>query len=164
MKRRTKLLLGLLAVLVIIQFFRPSKNNGAPGNNGIDKAVTVSPEVAAILKTSCYDCHSNTTVYPWYAEIQPVGWWLQHHVNEGKEELNFDAFAGYRARRQYHKLEEISEQVEEGEMPLSSYTLIHGNAKLSTQQQQLLKDWVKAARAEMEAKFPADSLKMPKRN
>ena len=163
MKRRTKILLGLLAVLVIIQFFRPTKNNGAAGNNGIDKAVTVSPEVAAILKTSCNDCHSNSTVYPWYAEVQPVGWWLQHHVNEGKEELNFDEFASYSPRRQYHKLEEIGEQVEEGEMPLSSYTIIHGNAKLSTEQKQTLTDWVKAARGEMEQRYPADSLKMKRR-
>lgn len=165
MKRRTKILLGLLAVLVIIQFIRPAKNNGATnaGNGPLSETVTMTPEVSAILKTSCYDCHSNKTAYPWYAEVQPVGWWLQDHVNEGKEELNFDEFAAYSPRRQYRKLEEIGDQVKEGEMPLSSYTLIHGNAKLSAEQQQTLTDWVKMARGEMEAKFPADSLKMKKR-
>src|SRR4051812_6460773 len=93
-----RILLLLLAVLVIIQFFQPEKNenNDMTGqSNDISSAMLVPDTVQAMLERSCYDCHSNNTKYPWYAEVQPVGWWLSHHVNEGKKELNFDEFATY---------------------------------------------------------------------
>jgi hypothetical protein len=150
-----------LAALVIIQFFRPEKNLGATGNaspNYIAKNLTLPSNVETVLQTSCYDCHSNQTQYPWYANFQPVAWWLADHVNEGKKELNFDEFAKYSLRRQYHKLEEVAEQVEHDEMPLQSYTIVHGDAKLSPDQQKLLIDWSASARKQMEQTYPMDSL------
>ena len=151
----------LFAALMIIQFFSPEKNtrpDNAATDNSIEKVLAVPSEVQSILQTSCYDCHSNDTEYPWYAEVQPVGWWLNHHIKEGKAELNFDEFATYSLRRQYKKLEEINEEVKEGEMPLNSYTLMHKNARLSETQKLAIAGWVAASLDIMKSRYPADSL------
>ena len=102
-----------------------------------------SAVVKNVLKKACNDCHSNYTNYPWYCRIQPVGWWIQHHVNEGKHHLNFSDFASYTQKRQVHKLNDMAEVMEEGEMPLSSYTLIHKEAKLTDAENKLLAEWAK---------------------
>jgi hypothetical protein len=91
-------------------------------------------------------------VYPWYANIQPVTWWLQDHVNEGKSELNFNEFASYKEKRQRKKLEEIIEQVKDNEMPLQSYTIIHKNAVLNADQKATLKKWCEESLALLPAK------------
>jgi hypothetical protein len=156
-----KVLLGLLVILVIIQFIHPKKNSSTPQAmlvNDIGKKYIVPESVQEILKTSCYDCHSNNTMYPWYSKIQPVDWWLANHVNEGKGEVNFSEFATYGIGRQYKKLEEIMEQVKEDEMPLSSYTLIHKNAILSPEKKKVLTTWAAALRDSIKANTPADSL------
>jgi hypothetical protein len=149
----------LLLAFIVIQFFRPAKNKAEGiSNNDISKIYTVPADVQSILKTSCYDCHSNNTVYPWYAEIQPAAWWLADHVKEGKKELNFSEFASYRIGRQYRKLEEINKEVKERERPLESYLWIHKNSKLSDQQKLTLANWVTAVRDTIKANYPADSL------
>jgi hypothetical protein len=159
----------LLAAFIIIQFFQPGKNNQSIDMSyDISTVVTVPENVHSILKASCYDCHSNNTNYPWYANIQPVGWWLKDHIDEGKSHLNFQEFAlveprpnseyNTKEKRQDHKLEEVSETVDSGEMPLESYTVIHGDAKLSADQKKVLLNWVTTARAEIQkAIVPADS-------
>lgn len=159
-KRRKPLALFLLAMLIVIQFFRPAKNLSlnTDTNNDISKTYHVPIDVQKILQTSCYDCHSNNTKYPWYSTIQPVGWWLANHIQEGKKELNFSEFESYRVRRQYKKLEEIIDQVKDDEMPLSSYTLIHRNAILTKDQKLRIADWAVAARDSIKANYPADSL------
>jgi hypothetical protein len=160
-----KILLVLLAAFIVIQFFRPVKNintSAAATTNDISKVFSVPDNVHSILKTSCYDCHSNNTYYPWYAAIQPAAWWLQDHVDEGKKEVNFDEFATYSPRRQFKKFEEIIKQVKEEEMPLSSYTLIHRNAILNKEQSTTLTTWATAQQDSMKAKYPADSLKRKK--
>lgn len=152
----------VLVVLVIIQFIQPEKNihpTADTTKNDIAGVLKMQPDVQTILKTSCYDCHSNNTVYPWYSNIQPAAWWLNDHVQEGKKELNFNEFATYAPRRQYKKLEEIIEQVREGEMPLSSYTIIHRNAVLNSNQIDALSAWARNSLQNMEAIYPADSLK-----
>ena len=159
---KKKIAYTLLAALVIIQFFRPAKNINAAESataNDISKVFAVPENVQSILKTSCYDCHSNNTYYPWYNNIQPVAWWLNHHVEEGRGELNFNEFATYTARRQYKKMEEVIDQVKEDEMPLSSYSIIHKDAKLNPDQKLALSSWADAARKDMESKYPPDSLK-----
>jgi len=145
--------------LVIIQFIRPERNV-ADGNstNDISATFDVPQDVQQILRTSCFDCHSNATMYPWYAEVQPIGWWLNSHIQEARRELNFSEFAGYRPRRQFIKLQQIAEQVSEDEMPLPSYLIIHTNAKLSTQQRERLVAWTTVLRDSMKAAYPADSL------
>jgi hypothetical protein len=165
MKRFFKrFLVLLLLVFIIIQFFRPAKNKSKEiSSNDITTKYTVPQDVQAILKTSCYDCHSNNTYYPWYNNIQPVAWWLKNHIDEGKRELDFSEFAAYRIGRQYKKLEEINKEVKEGEMPLESYTLIHGDAKLNQQQKLILANWVTSLRDSIKAQYPEDSLKRPQR-
>ncbi|MGB0390561.1 MAG: heme-binding domain-containing protein, partial [Salibacteraceae bacterium] len=106
-------------------------------------ATNAPNDVASILKTSCYDCHSNETNYPWYSNIAPVSWWVKDHIKEGREELNFSAWGTFTEKRKAKKLHEIEEEVEEGEMPLSSYTITHSNASLSKEQKEVLITWVK---------------------
>ncbi len=140
----------LLAALVIIQFFRPARNiSTAKSPNDISNKYAVPASVQEILNTSCNDCHSNNTVYPWYANIQPVAWWLADHVNEGKRELNFSEFITYSPKKAHHKLEEVIEQTKEGEMPLQSYTIIHQNAKLSDAQKLEIATWADGLRKEI---------------
>lgn len=154
-----RLLLLLLLAFIVIQFFRPAKNKAASiSKNDISTLYAVPADVQTILKTSCYDCHSNNTVYPWYAEVQPVAWWLNEHIVDGKKDLNFSEFASYRLRRQYRKLEEINELVKENEMPLESYLWVHKDAKLNEQQKLTLANWVAAVRDTLKARYPIDSL------
>jgi len=154
-----KILIALLIALVIIQFFHPAKNKHAVlPDHSIAALYPVPPAIKEILAVSCNDCHSNNTVYPWYSKLQPVDWWLNDHVKDGKSELNFDEFATYNLRRQYHKLEEVIDQVKKGEMPLNSYTWIHKDAILSAAQQQEITAWANGIRTSMEGKYPMDSL------
>lgn len=138
-----KIIFGLIVLLVLIQFIRIDKTN-PPVNKSIDFITLTkpSPEVQGILLTSCYDCHSNETTYPWYTNVAPLSWWLKHHINEGREHLNFSEWGNYPEKRQQHKLEECVEEVNEGEMPLSSYTITHKDAILSPAQQEALSAWM----------------------
>ena len=104
------------------------------------------------------DCHSNNPRYPWYAKVQPVDWWLTHHVNNGKKELNLDEYTNRSLRYQYHKMEEVAEQVKNGNMPLNSYTWMHKGAILSEQEKTTLINWAESIQNEMKAKYPPDSL------
>lgn len=144
--------LGIGIILLVIQFIPMTHNNGSiNGSNDISQVVEVQEEVNSILNTSCMDCHSNHTNYPWYSKIQPIGFWLNHHVDEGIRELNFSEFASYTKKRQLHKLEETIEMLEEKEMPLSSYTLIHKEAKLSDAQTAILIEWARQSRSTIAA-------------
>jgi Haem-binding domain len=150
---KKKILLTLLAIVIIIQFIRPAKNKSSEiSANDISKHYTVPANVDAIFKRSCNDCHTNNTTYPWYTNIQPVGWWMQYHVNEGKGHFNLSEFAGYPAKRQHHKLEETIEMIKEGEMPLNSYLWIHGNATLSKEDQDILVNWADGLMKEIATK------------
>jgi len=147
MRRTKKWLLILLVALILIQFVQPARNhNGQVLQTDITRVFTVPPKVKVILAAACYDCHSNNTRYPWYASIQPGGWWLAHHINEGKEELNFSEFGSYTHRRQISKLRAIENSIKDGSMPLSSYTLMHKNARLTTEEKALVIDWLKLTR------------------
>jgi hypothetical protein len=155
-------LIILVIVFIAIQFIRPEKNTGEEiAQNQIAAKHAVPENVQQILKISCYDCHSNTTRYPWYWNVQPGAWILSNHFNEGKRELNFSVFSTYPAYRRYRKFNEIGEQVKEGEMPLASYTLIHRDAVLTSDQKLTLENWAAASMQEMEKQYPADSLKRP---
>ncbi len=162
MKRLLKMLFFVVLIaFVLIQFYPKSNNNISTTSSGneIEKIHAVPNEVMNILKTSCYDCHSNNTFYPWYANLQPVSMWLSNHVEEGKDELNFSEFGSYSLRRQYKKLKEMDEQITEDEMPLESYTLIHKKASLDKDQKELISGWVRALRDSFKTNYPEDSLK-----
>lgn len=142
MSRTKKILLAILIVFIVMQFIRPAKNSSSSVQQAdMITQFNVPANVAGILKKSCYDCHSNNTQYPWYANIQLVGWLLAQHVEDGKEELNFNEFTGYSQRRQLSKLKAIGNSVKDGTMPLSSYTFIHADAKLLNGQKQLIIKW-----------------------
>ncbi len=159
MKILKKILIGLLIVFVAIQFFQPTKNKEANiTEQHVYNVYNTPNEVKVILDKACNDCHSNNTKYPWYASIQPAAWWLNDHVQDGKKHLNFSIYESYNLRRQYHKMEEVIDEVKEGEMPLNSYTWIHRNAKLSTEEKTRLTNWAQSIMDTMKAKYPIDSL------
>ena len=142
-----KIVILLPVVLVAIQFIQPAHNkSGQVMQMDISKVFLIPPLVDTLLKTSCYDCHSNNTEYPWYANLQPVGWILNRHIQGGKIELNFSNFGSYSIRRQESKLKSIASQVNNGVMPPSSYTWMHKNAKLSKENTALIIDWANKAK------------------
>ncbi len=137
-----RVLIILVAILVIIQFIRPEKNiSTAVSANDITGHYPVPENVVSILKLSCYDCHSNNTIYPWYFNIQPIAWWMKDHIDEGKKELNFSEFASYAPKKQAHKLHAIIEEIKKDQMPLDSYLWIHKNAKLNDAQKISVTNW-----------------------
>lgn len=137
-----KILFVLIAILLGIQFFRPEKNiSSGASADAIQTVFTVPDDVQTVLNKACRDCHSNQSTYPWYFSIQPVAWWIDHHIDEGKSELNFDAFATYSPKKQHHKMEEIVEQVKSEEMPLQSYTWTHRDARLTMEERVVLTNW-----------------------
>ncbi|RXP54804.1 hypothetical protein EC396_08810 [Lutibacter sp. HS1-25] len=135
MKTIKKIMFVGMIVFVGIQLV-PTKRNQSSDilETDFNKVFKVSNNVQSIIKNSCYDCHSNNTNYPWYNKIQPVSWFLEKHVTEGKKELNFSEFGNYSTRKQKSKLKSMINQIRDDEMPLSSYKLIHQNAKLSKMQ------------------------------
>lgn len=142
-----KLILLIGIGLVLIQFFQPDKNISVQASeNAIEKKYNVPINISSLLKTSCYDCHSNNTNYPWYNNVQPVAWWLNKHIKDGKRHLNFDEFNTYSAEKKKKKLAEIIETIEKKEMPLSSYTVIHSDARLTLKQQKEICDWANTLR------------------
>ena len=154
-----RILIALLIIFIAIQFIRPAKNRSEGiSANDISTKYPVPDSVQAILKVACYDCHSNNTKYPWYAEIQPVAWWLNNHIKDGKSGLNFSEFTSYRIKKQFHRLDDINKQVKKNEMPLSSYTLIHTDAKLTEGQKLAIAAWATSIRDSIKAHYPPDSL------
>ncbi|MFA6276456.1 MAG: heme-binding domain-containing protein [Pedobacter sp.] len=148
-----KIVYTLLALLIVIQLFRPTKNIAtAEQTQSIDRAYIVPQNVTGILKKACYDCHSNTTIYPWYVNIQPVAWWMDDHIKEGKSKLNFSEFGAYALKKQDHKLEEVTEQIVD-EMPLKSYKIVHSEAKLTPEEKKVLTDWANGVRKEIQNKM-----------
>ncbi len=142
-----KILLVLLVAFIVAQFFGPEKNEGDIASLNDFFADTNPPEnVKAILKESCFDCHSSVTRYPWYNSITPVNYWLADHIEHGKKHFNVSKWKGSSIKRKDHKFEELVEMVEEKEMPLPSYTWTHGEAKLTDEQIEAVVTWAKQVR------------------
>ena len=138
-----KIALVLLIVFIAIQFIQPAHNNSDQVlPTDFAKIYVVPDSVRSILQNACYDCHSNNTRYPWYSNIQPMAWMMARHIKGGKEKLNFSDFGSNTIRKQVSKLKEIINQVKDGEMPLSSYKLMHKNARLSQADKTLIMDWM----------------------
>lgn len=148
MKILKKTAILLLVVFIGMQFFRPDKNVTVAPNYvaAFELETNPSSDVEELLKTTCYDCHSDNTVYPWYSNIAPISYWMDEHIEHGKGELNFSDWASYSAKKKDHKLEELVEEVEEGEMPLKEYTWTHSEARFTDEQRQLLITWAKETR------------------
>ena len=147
MNLKKKIGLGLLIGFVSIQFIQPTRNNsGLFLPSDISNTVVVPNEVSNILKNSCFDCHSNNTRYPWYSFIQPGAWWMDSHIRKGKVNLNFSEFGSYSNRKQQSKLQAIANSIKDETMPISFYTLLHKNAKLSPDDKLVLLGWVKTTK------------------
>ena len=155
MKRILKYILLLaLAALVVIQFIRPDKNKGGYESIAAFEADTKpTKEISEILQTNCYDCHSAETRYPWYAEIAPVSYWLADHIKHGKGKFNVSKWGTYSVKKRDHKLDELIEMIEKEEMPLDSYTWLHGD--LSEGQSQLLVRWAQLVRLQYDVELRA---------
>jgi hypothetical protein len=142
MSRTKKILFAILIILVCIQFIRPARNqSGQVLATDVSNVVPLPGEVQAIFEAACYDCHSNNTRYPWYHNVQPIAWMLNNHIQRGKKELNLSEFGSYSSRRRESKLKSIASQVRDGEMPLTSYSLMHKDARLTKDQKALLINW-----------------------
>lgn len=138
------IVITLLVAFVGIQFIPTERNQSDLVPETDFLVVNNTPEnISKLVQVSCYDCHSNNTKYPWYNEIQPAAWFLEDHIKEGKEELNFSEWDSLSIRRKNSKLNSIISQIRDDEMPLYSYTLIHGDAVLSESEKKLVIDYMK---------------------
>ena len=139
---KKKILIAAPILLIVIQFFRIEQIN-PPIQIEKDFINITKPDgkISEMLKNACYDCHSNETKYPWYSNVAPISWLVADHRNDGRKHLNFSVWADYSQKRKDHKLEECIEMVQEGEMPMDSYTWFHPESKLTDNQKQYLLEW-----------------------
>ena len=151
---KKKFLAAAVLLLLGLQFVRPEKNVSSALHEPDDITALhpTPPEVKAILARACYDCHSDTTRYPWYAEVQPVGWWLAQHVHDGKRHLNFSQFGKYDAKRATRKMNQLVDETREHEMPLASYRLMHRDAQLFDADLAALEAWAQGVREHLAEK------------
>lgn len=163
---KLKIFSALVLIVVCIQFIHNNTNTSNDNTHAIWNKYPTSEAVQSKLKTACLDCHSNKTEYPWYADIQPIEFWLSLHVKDGKKHLNYSDFTSRPIARQYHKLEETIEMINEAEMPLKSYTFmgLHSDAKLSEEDKTMIKNWAQSIMDTMKAHYPADSFIIKKKH
>lgn len=138
-KHKKKIYLALIVILVGIQFIRIDKT--APESDPALDFFTINSadaKTAEMVKSACYDCHSNETAYPWYTNVAPLSWWIKGHINGGRQNMNLSEWGSYDAEKQAHKLEEIIEEIKHEHMPLGSYTWLHSEAKLSQEDREML--------------------------
>jgi len=131
----------LAGVFIILQFFQPEKNISGTGDYHILKVEKLPEDISKLLQNSCFDCHSNQTQYPWYDHIAPASWLVAHHIREGKKQLNLSEWGNKDLADKLGILGQIQEEVKAGSMPLSSYTMIHRDAKLTKEQVDELVAW-----------------------
>ena len=146
MKKVLKIILAIVLFIFIgMQFYQPALNvdKGQVYTTDFTQAYKMPVQVKAMFQTSCYDCHSNNTKYVWYDYVQPARALVENHIKNAKEDLNFNEWGTYSNRKQERLLNSIKEQIETKQMPLSSYTLMHTDAKLNDEQIKTLTDWLK---------------------
>jgi hypothetical protein len=137
-----RIVVGLALVFAALQLVRPDRTNPtATIGQSVQATATVPPEVDAVLKRSCYDCHSSETRWPWYSHVAPMAWGVANHVKEGRAELNFSEWGGYPARKRIAILEKMCDEVREGRMPLKQYLWLHRDASLSEADWKSVCDW-----------------------
>tara|TARA_R110001606_G_scaffold147495_1_gene287413 strand:+ start:3834 stop:4307 length:474 start_codon:yes stop_codon:yes gene_type:complete len=154
MKKLKKIGWAVLFILLIAQFFGPEKNEGdVTSLTAFIEETNPPEEIQKIMKSSCFDCHSNSTRYPWYNSITPVNYWLADHIKEGSKHLNFSKWSEYSLKKKEHKMEELYEEVEKKNMPLNSYTWTHSEANLTDTQVKLMVDWAKGVQSNYAAQL-----------
>ncbi len=135
----------IIVILIVCQFFPIDKTN--PEVDSTKDFLTMEnppTEVKQLIKTACYDCHSNETQYPWYTNVAPISWWIKKHIDNGRKKLNYSNWGDYEADKKQHKLKESAEEIHEKQMPLLSYFVMHPEAKLDDTQRQMIVDWIKS--------------------
>ena len=150
-----KILIALAALVVVIQLVPqsvfPTTNPPVNPVNAVESSAhALTPSVTSILERSCYDCHSNRTVWPWYSKVAPVAWLVSNDATEGRGELNFSDWGQYNPKKTSHKLQEICEHVEQNEMPLWYYKPMHPGSKLSAADKSVVCAWTRAESALIE--------------
>jgi len=136
---------SFFGIIILMQAYpveRPAVSMDNP--NDLIKSAEVPGDVAQLLRSACYDCHSNETVYPWYSYVAPVKWLVYRDTEEGRKELNFSDWGAMKKMDQATALDDISSEVEEGDMPMKIYPLMHPDAKLSDEDRQKIMDWADA--------------------
>jgi len=152
-----KTLIVLLIAFIVIQFFRPEKNlSAAVTADDITVLYPMPDSVQQVLAKACYDCHSNNTRYPWYFNIQPAAWFMADHVVDGKKELNFSEFGKRPLAKRAKKLKKLAKEVQEGGMPLDSYTWIHRDAVLTEAEKNTIINWANNLSQQISAQVPAN--------
>jgi hypothetical protein len=142
MRLAKKILLLSVILFIAIQFIRPDRNQSTQVlSTDISQVVTIPDTVLTVLKNACFDCHSNNTEYPWYSNVQPMGWLMAYHIKQAKGQLNFSEFGSYSQRRQVSKLDGIANSIKDDIMPLKSYKIMHKSAQLSADEKSLLINW-----------------------
>lgn len=135
-------IIAILVVFILIQFFRIDKTNPEVNPEKDYLSISQAPaDVSEILKSSCYDCHSNETIYPWYSNLAPISWMLKSHIVEARDNMNFSLWADLSEASKIGVQENCLYEIEDNEMPLKSYTLIHRKAKLSDAEKEILINW-----------------------
>ena len=150
MKKFLKIILFVLLVgFIVIQFFQPEKTNEEITELHFFNQLEVPEEIQVLLTNSCLDCHSSQTRYLWYHHVSPVSWFINDHIIEGREELNLSDWKNLSVLDQISALDEMCEEVENGNMPLKPYLLLHPDAKLSEEEKEMLCEWVKELSEEL---------------
>jgi hypothetical protein len=137
-----RIVIGLAIVFAGMQFLRPDRTN-PPVNAGqsVQATAQVPTEVGAVLRRSCFDCHSSETRWPWYSGVVPMAWGVANHVEEGRAKFSFSDWGTYPPRKRVAILEKICDEVREGRMPLREYLWLHRDATLSEADWKSVCDW-----------------------
>ena len=134
----------LTLIFAVLQFTSPSRTNPPFDEKQTLQAITNVPsDVSAVFARSCNDCHSNQTNWLWYTHVAPASWFTVGHVNDGRAELNFSEWGSYGERMKGSRLSAICAHIEQGSMPLPSYTLLHRDAPLSPDEVKMICEWTK---------------------
>ena len=130
-------LLIMLAIVLLMQLIQVEKSNPT-----LDPSLEIkAPEnIQTMLKAACYDCHANTTVWPWYANIAPASWIIQDHVVQGRKALDFTAWESYNEEEKKEHMKDIYRTVYAA-MPLASYISLHEEADLTKEQREEIRAW-----------------------
>jgi hypothetical protein len=142
MKRIVKwVVVALVIVFAALQLVQPSRTN-PPIKTDFLKATAAPPDVAAMFRASCYDCHSDETRWPWYSYVAPMSWQVAQDVNDGRPHVNLSEWPADNPDLARKKIENMSDEIDDGDMPLKKYTLIHKDARLTSQERDTLTQWL----------------------
>ena len=154
MKRKLKwFFVALVAGFALLQLTNPTRTN-PPAVSDLMVTNAPPPQIAAMLHAACYDCHSSETRWPWYSHIAPMSWLIANDVKEGREHLNLSDWPNDNPTRAAKRLENMSDEISSGEMPLKKYTRIHADARLTEIQRKELIDWLDAEAVQLKGVGP----------